>query len=161
LASHFLRDNSDDDDDGNDESDIGDGADARLHPTLADIGGTALGAVFVAIAIAPTDEVPTLASVMSARGLLVVLAASLVISYGIVFAAGFTKQKDRRQQQGILQQPMEETVMSYLVALLASAGMLWFFRRIGQGEPWTVTLSYIIVLGLPAAVGGAAGRLAV
>ena len=35
---------------------------------------------------------------------------SLVISYGIVFEAGFGDQQARREQQGILQHPVTETM---------------------------------------------------
>lgn len=153
LASHFLRDRGD--------GDEGDSSDGRLNATVADLGGTIMGAVFVAMAIAPTDEVPTLASAMSPRWLLTIVAASLVISYAIAFEAGFTNEKRRHAQQGLFQTPFAETVVSYLVALVTAAAMLWFFHRTGTGEPWQLTLNQTIVLGLPAAVGGAAGRLAI
>lgn len=52
-------------------------------------------------------------------------------------------------------------MLSYLVSLLSAAFMLWFFHRLGPNDPWQIWLSYTIVLGLPATVGGAAGRLAV
>ncbi|HUQ40202.1 MAG TPA: TIGR02587 family membrane protein [Acidimicrobiales bacterium] len=131
-----------------------------LEATMADVGATLVGAMFVAFNIAPTDEIPMLSAVMGPYWLLVVMAASLVISYVVVFEAGFSNEEQRHSQTGVLQHPITETVASYLIALLAALAMLWFFQRLG-GLPWDATLEQVVVLGLPAAVGGAAGRLAI
>ncbi len=93
--------------------------------------------------------------------LLALMAASLLISYGIVFESGFADARKCRQQQGIFQRPISETVVAYLVSLLVAGLMLWFFKQFGPDDPWYVWLHYTVVLGLPAAVGGAAGRIAV
>ncbi|NEQ25903.1 MAG: TIGR02587 family membrane protein [Microcoleus sp. SIO2G3] len=132
----------------------------EINATLADIGATLIGATIIAFNIAPTDEVPMLNASASPLWLLVIIAASLVISYGIVFQAGFTTQKKRRQQQGVFQRPLSETVASYLVSLLAAAFMLFFFNRLTIDDPWTLWLSQTVLLGLPASIGGAAGRIA-
>jgi len=132
-----------------------------LINTFADIGSTLIGAMIIAFNIAPTDEVPMLAAAVDGLWLLGVMAASLVISYTIVFAAGFAKQPKRRQQQGLFQRPLSETVMSYLVSLVAACIMLVFFDKLAWSDPWQMWLSHSILLGLPATVGGAAGRLAV
>jgi uncharacterized membrane protein len=39
--------------------------------------------------------------------------------------------------------------------------MLWFFQKLTFSDPWTMWLDHILVLGLPASIGGAAGRLAI
>ena len=132
-----------------------------LGGTLADLGATLIGAVFVAFNIAPTDEIAMLAAAASPASLLAVMAASLLISYGIVFQAGFGDQKARRQQQGVLQHPATETVTAYLVALACAAGMLLFFRNVETRDSWPTLVEHTVLLGLPAAVGGAAGRLAI
>lgn len=100
-----------------------------------------------------------LAAGVSPPWLLVMIAASLLISYGIVFQAGFVNQAKRRQQQGIFQRPLSETIAAYLISLLAAMLMLCFFQQLTFEDPWSTWLSYTIVLGLPATVGGAAGRL--
>lgn len=132
----------------------------KLNATLADIGATLIGAMIIAFNIAPTDEVPMLNASVSPPWLLAIMATSLLISYGIVFAAGFTTQKQRRQQQGLFQRPISETVVCYLVSLFAAALMLLFFHKLSFDDPWTLWLSYTLILGLPATIGGAAGRLA-
>jgi putative integral membrane protein (TIGR02587 family) len=132
-----------------------------INPTVADIGATLIGAMIIAFNIAPTDEIPMLAAAISPPWQLGIIAASLLISYGIVFVAGFTYQAKRQQQQGIFQRPLSETVMAYLVSLAASAFMMFFFHKLSFDDPWSIWLSYTLVLGLPATIGGAAGRLAV
>lgn len=134
--------------------------DTTLNATLSDIGATLIGATIIAFNIAPTDEVPMLNASASPPWLLAIIAASLLISYGIVFQAGFTTQNKRRQQQGLFQRPISETVFCYLVSLSAAAFMLLFFNRLSFNDPWTLWLSNTLILGLPATVGGAAGRLA-
>lgn len=131
-----------------------------LYATFADLGATLIGAIVIAFNIAPTDEVPMLAAI-SPPWLLSLMAASLVISYAIVFQAGFSDQQKRRQQKGIFQRPLSETTISYLVSLLASGLMLFFFQKVTFADPWMMWLEHTLILGLPATIGGAAGRLAI
>jgi putative integral membrane protein (TIGR02587 family) len=132
----------------------------RTRQTFASIGATLVGAIIIAFNIAPTDEVSMLAAAVTAPWLVALISASLLISYCIVFVAGFTARQNRHQYQGIFQHPISETLMSYLVSLLAAAFMLWLFHRLNFTHPWTVWLKQSIILGLPATIGGAAGRLA-
>ena len=164
LARHFLQRSRDagDDEGEDDDSTTAEATTDRtgLHNTVADIGATVIGAVFVAFNIAPTDEIPMLAAATSPTWMLAMVAASLFVSYCIVFEAGFSSQAKRRQQRGVLQHPLTETVVCYLVSLLAAAFMLWLFQNLDLASPWTMSLQHIVLLGLPACVGGAAGRLA-
>ena len=163
LARHFLSKGRTESDDGDGEADADGGADAdgrSIHPTVVDIGATLLGAVFVAFNIAPTDEVPMIAAAMSPMWLAALVLATLVLSYCIVFEAGFSDQQRRRKDEGIGQDPFTETMVCYLLSLVASASMLLFFDRIRLDQPPMDLLSQIVVLGLPAAIGGAAGRIA-
>jgi putative integral membrane protein (TIGR02587 family) len=134
---------------------------SRYNATLADIGATLIGTIIIAFNIAPTDEVPMLVAAASPPWLIAIVLASLLISYSIVFMAGFTTQQRRIQQQGPFQHPVTETLVSYLISLLAAALMLWFFHRLSFADPWTSWLENTVILGLPATIGGAAGRLAV
>lgn len=132
-----------------------------LNATLADISATLMGAIVIGFNVSPTDEIRVLAAAVSAPWLLGIIAASLLISYGIVFQAGFSNQLKRRQQQGLFQSPLSETVMSYLVSLFAAVIMLWFFERLTLNDLWSMWLEQTLLLGLPTTIGGAAGRLAV
>lgn len=129
--------------------------------TLRDIGATLVGAIIIASNIAPTDEISMLEAAVTPPWLLVLLVTSLVLSYCIVFVAGFASQEKRRQQKGLFQSPMTETVITYLVSLLIAMLMLWFFHRLGLRDPWTLWFKETLILGLPATIGGAAGRLAI
>jgi putative integral membrane protein (TIGR02587 family) len=133
----------------------------RLSATLADLDATLIGSLIIGFNIAPTEEITILATSIPPPWLLLIVVASLLISYTIVFASGFTNQTERRQQQGLFQRPLSETLISYLVSLLASALMLWFFQQLSWENPWQEWLSDTLVLGLPAAIGGAAGRIVI
>lgn len=127
--------------------------------TLGDLGATAVGAAFIVLSIAPTDEIPMLASSIRPAWLLIMMAASLLASYAIVFVAGFARQDRRHRQAGVLQKPITETVIAYLIGLLVSAALLTLFQR--GGDPASDLLTRTVVLGFPAAIGGAVGRLAI
>lgn len=180
FARHFLRrsrtddgddegggadgddqENGEDQDDGNAQPGGEDETEPTINATVADVGATLIGAVFISFNIAPTDEVPMIGAALSTPRLLALMAASLVISYVIVFEAGFSNEKQRREQTGILQRPITETAASYLLALCVAGFLLWFFQRTTGNQPPAFILTQVVVLGLPAAVGGAAGRLVV
>lgn len=163
VARHFLWGNQTDSDDSDDDAGAPSvpGADDtdRVGGTVADLGAATIGAVFVALGIAPTDEITVIASAMTPAWLIVVVAASLVASYAIVFVADFTSQDRRHAHRGIFQRPITETVVCYLLALVSALVLLWLFQR--GLDPWNDVLTRVIILGFPAAIGGAAGRLAV
>lgn len=133
----------------------------NLNETLSDIGVTLIGAIFIAFNIAPTEEVPMLSSSVSGPWLIAMIGASLLVSYGIVFQASFANQPRRRRQRGLFQNPLSETVISYLISLIAAGLMLGFFEQIEMGDPLAVWLPQTLILGLPASIGGAAGRLVI
>lgn len=166
LARSYLqgsRDGADEDsDDGQDDEQDDDGREeGRLHQTAADLGATAIGAMLLAFNIAPTDEIPMLSSPISAGWLVALVGASLALTYAIVFAADFRGTAERRRHRGPLQTPLAETTVAYVVALAVSALLLLFFQRLEPGSPPAAWISNVVVLGFPAAIGGAAGRLAV
>ncbi|MGF1500038.1 MAG: TIGR02587 family membrane protein [Elainellaceae cyanobacterium] len=153
LANQFLS--------GDPDGGMGEEPADNLNETLTDIGVTLIGALIIAFSIAPTEEISTLAAAVSGGWLLGIIAVSLVVSYGIVFAASFPNQYKRQQQRGLFQDPLSETILSYLVSLAAAALMLGFFQQLSLDDPWSMWLHYTLLLGLPASVGGAAGRLAI
>jgi putative integral membrane protein (TIGR02587 family) len=161
LANQFLKDAPDESEERSNNRKQSSKPNKQIDGTLADVGATSIGGIIVAFSIAPTDEVPMLATSTSGPWLLVLIFASLLISYAIVFAANFSNQGKRQKQEGIFQDPFSETVISYLVSLIVTALMLYFFDRLNFSDPWSIWLRYTLILGLPTTVGGAAGRLAV
>lgn len=128
-----------------------------LRGSLADLAATAVGAAFIGLSIAPTDEVPMLSSAMGPAWLVFLVFATLAISYIVVFVAGFSGQDRRRRHRGVFDRPLTETLITYLVALAVAAVLLLLFQR---GGPPDDLLARVVVLGLPASIGGAVGRLA-
>ncbi|NEP19371.1 MAG: TIGR02587 family membrane protein [Leptolyngbya sp. SIO4C1] len=162
LANQFLRENEDSTSDPTGKPSLSQRffPEGNLNETVADIGATLIGATIIAFSIAPTDEVMMLVSAVDGPWLLLTVVISLILSYSIVFQANFTRQGQRQLQKGLFQSPLSETVISYLVSLLAAALMLGFFRQISLATPWDLAFRHILILGLPATIGGAAGRLA-
>ncbi len=143
------------------EKGVEDEAVSGWQAVALDLGAAFGGALFLCLNIAPTEEVPMLATEVPTLYLPVLIGASLLVTYAIVFAAGFGGEERRLATVGPFQRPITETVAAYAVALLTCAGVLGLF---GQIEPDTdpyVAYAQVLILGLPAAIGGAAGRLAV
>jgi uncharacterized membrane protein len=92
--------------------------------------------------------------------LLLLVGASLALSYLIVFASYFVATEAREEHRGGLSNPLVETAMAYVISLFMAAGMLWVYQLLAIGDPADRWVSYAVVLALPASVGGAAGRLA-
>lgn len=133
----------------------------NLNETITDISATLLGAIVIAFSIAPTDEVTTLVAAVHGPWLLAVVVVSLLLSYSIVFQANFTRQGQRQKQEGLFQGPLSETVFSYLLSLMMSGLMLGFFQKIDPAGPLEIAFRQVLILGLPATIGGAAGRLVI
>ncbi|MGE3268288.1 MAG: TIGR02587 family membrane protein [Chloroflexota bacterium] len=125
-----------------------------------DVGATAIGAVFIAASIAPTEEVPMLAARMDALHLLGLIGLSLVAGYLTVFASGFDPAA-KRDRGHLFQHPATETALAYLISLIVSFGVLLLSHQVGEGDPAGFVLAQTLVLGLPAMIGGAAGRIAI
>lgn len=126
---------------------------------LSDAGATSLGAIFLAFSVAPTDEVSLLAVELTPRHQIALIGLSLLLSYMIVFVSGFSARSHK--QPGPFQLPITETAFSYSLALVVAFAALLLFDRVELSDPPEHILALVIVLGLPASVGGAAGRLAV
>lgn len=117
------------------------------------------GAVFLAFNIAPTDEVPAIAMQQASPWLAVLLVLiSLLVLHGFVYGVGFRGGHGVRPGRRPLGELLGLTLPGYLIALLASAYVLWTFGRL-EGLGFGAMLHVVLVLGLPASVGAAAARL--
>jgi len=130
------------------------------HALFNDLGATAIGAGFIASNVAPTEEIPMLAARMEYWHLLALIGLTLLTGYIIVFASGFDPSA-KRDREHLFQHPVTETILSYLVSVVVAFGVLALMKQIGAGDPPAFVLTETLVLGLPAMVGGAAGRIAV
>jgi putative integral membrane protein (TIGR02587 family) len=129
----------------------------QLHADLVDVGATVVGSTIFALNIAPTEEVLLIAARLGPVQLLALLAATVALCYVILYASGFENQPVH--VQGVFQSAWAETLMTVAVSLLAGLGLMLL---IGQREIMSdhaPIVAATVVLGLPATVGGAAGRL--
>ena len=123
------------------------------------------GALTFALNVAPTDEVRIIGAEADAGLLLATVAATLVISLGIVFVVdlpggrGGGSLLDARGG-GPLDTPLGETIAAYGIALVVSFVLLWAFDLVG-GLGLQAVVGHVVMLGTLAAFGSAAARLLV
>ena len=129
----------------------------QLRQDLVDIGATVSGALLFAYNVAPTEEIILIATRMPAWHHLILMAASLALCYMILFAAGF--QEREVYVPSLFQHPWVETVIAYAIALLVALGLLYLVGVREAMSHTAVAAKCTVTLGLPAVVGGAAGRL--
>jgi len=115
------------------------------------------GAILIGGNVAPTEEVIVLAVGATPGHILAMALASLLLSIVVVYFSDF-KGTDNKHLDDFWFWFVLDTSVSYLVALAASAFMLWFFGRFEQVSFW-VGFSQVIVLGVLSSLGASAGRL--
>lgn len=142
-----------DDDAGYDEQPARDKPPDIAHQTALAL----CGAVIVALNIAPTDEIPEIAAAVDSWRLLGLVLLSLALGTGILFFTNFVGTARRREPLG-LRAIGSGAALTYVTALAASAGLLWFFGRF-DGRDLLFCLAQMVVLGLAATLGASAGRL--
>ena len=126
---------------------------------VADLAIAAAGALVFALNIAPTAEPVLLAAELGEVQLALLVVASLVLPYAIVFFAEFGGRDQRVAHDGATQGPLIETILAYAVALGISAALLVLFGRIDAIDG--TALAQVVVLAFPASIGSALGRLIV
>lgn len=118
------------------------------------------GALLFALNVAPTEEPVLLGIEAEWWLLLLVVAASLAMTLGIVFYADFRGGREPGHDGGVLDHPISETLVAYSISLLVALLLLWSFGRT-DGMAASVIAGEAIMLGFIASFGGAAGRLLV
>jgi putative integral membrane protein (TIGR02587 family) len=118
----------------------------------------AVGALFLALNVAPTEEVVQISAMMTGWHALAVLATSLAIMHAFVYAVEFRGQAARHPEIGVWGEFLRVTVAAYALVLLICLYALWSFGR-SDGLALGELLMHAVVLGFPAAIGAAAARL--
>ena len=118
----------------------------------------AAGALFLAFNVAPTEEMMLIAHQMSVRHSIALALVSLLIMHAFVYALEFHGTRSIPPETRFWSVFLRYTIVGYAVALLMSLYILWTFGRT-DGLAFTQTVSILIVLGFPSAVGVAAARL--
>ena len=119
----------------------------------------ACGAVLFAANIGATEEIPIIASELSSPRLLAVAFVSIGLGAVTLFFSDFVGAGRYARTEG-WRDIAGGAVMTYGVALAASALMLWFFGRF-EGHAPVLIVGQTVVLGLAAVIGASAGRLLV
>jgi putative integral membrane protein (TIGR02587 family) len=128
----------------------------RDHEPWRHLALAACGALLFASNVAPTEEIVVLAAELSLGALLGLAGLSIAIGAVILHYSDFTAST-RGPEAGIMA-AMRSTSQSYAVALLVSAGLLWFYGRFTD-ESAAAMCAQTIVLGFAAMLGASAGRL--
>ena len=132
--------------------------------TLGKLFVAAGAALLFALNVAPTQELLVIAVEADWWLMLLTMAASVLATLGIVFHADFRGGRGRRPHGEWRSRPLEvpigETLAAYAVSLLVAALLIWAFGWT-SGMPLDINLRQVVVLGVVASIGAAAGRLLV
>lgn len=118
----------------------------------------AVGALFLNLNVAPTEEMILLSYKMAPEHALIIIVISLVVMHGFVYALSFKGSHDLAEGTPSWHALVRFTLPGYLIACSISAYCLWTFHRtddIGS----TQILMAVIILSFPGAIGAAAARL--
>jgi len=163
IANHLLpRDASRFDPDAGDASALRMRTERLASRTVFfELAASVAGALFLCLSIVPIADLGAITMAVPFENLPWVMFLSLSVSYSVVFAAGFTGERERHAQAGPLQHPFAETVNAYLAALVVSLAALWLFGRISLDSSPLEIYMKTVLLAFPASMAAAAGRLAV
>lgn len=115
------------------------------------------GALFLALNMAPTEEMILIAYRMSAFHVAALMLASLLVMHAIVYQVGFAGQEAHDRPFAAF---VHYTLAGYGLVLLTSLYVLWVFGRT-QGHGLAEIVDAVVVLSFPGAIGAAAARLLV
>ncbi|QCR22361.1 TIGR02587 family membrane protein [Pontibacter sp. SGAir0037] len=137
-------------DSGNEEKENRKGMQAMLSLALC-------GAILVGGNVAPTEEIVMLAMEARPVEMLAMVLCSLLLSSVVVYFSDF-RGSAREAPRDMAFFVTLDACLSYLVALLSSAFVLWFFGRF-ESVSFEVAFAQCVVLGFIASLGASAGRL--
>lgn len=117
-----------------------------------------VGAVFLSMTLAATEEMVLIAYQMTVRHTIALVLITLVIMHGFVHAIKHLRGETVKPDESFFSIFARYTAVGYAIALLVSAFILWTFGRMdGTGAEEIVKAT--VVLGFPAALGASAARL--
>jgi putative integral membrane protein (TIGR02587 family) len=118
----------------------------------------AVGALFLSLNLAPTEEMILLAHKMTAWHALALLTLSIFLMHGFVYALAFRGSHSLEEGTPGWHAFIRFTLPGYVVALAVSLYALWTFGRLDDLGSAQAILT-VVVLSFPAAIGAAAARL--
>lgn len=115
------------------------------------------GALFLALNLAPTEEMQLVAYRIGPEMALAVMGLSMLLLHIFVFEVGFAGQEEQETPLGAL---LHFTVPGYAICLLSSMGILALLGM-NDAHGAGAVMANTVVLAFPASLGAAAARLLV
>lgn len=119
-----------------------------------------IGALFVALNVAPTEEMLLIAFQITPWQALALAVASLGILHALLFWIDFPGRDARRGERGFWSVFVRDSLPGYGLCVLASLALLWSFGRT-DGVALTELTEFVVVLAFPAALGAGLAQLVV
>lgn len=119
----------------------------------------AVGAVFLSMSVAPTEEMNLISYQMTDWHTIALAVVTLLLMHAFVYAVEFRgHEKVISPDKPFLSVFLRFTVVGYAIVLLISFYILWTFGSLDD-MAFAEKLKATIVLGFPAAIGASASRL--
>ena len=115
------------------------------------------GALFLALNMAPTEEMILIAYRMSPFHVAALVVVSIGLMHAIVYKVGFAGQEEHDRPLSAF---VHFTLAGYGLVLLTSLYVVWVFGRT-EGHGLAEIVDAMVVLSFPGALGAAAARLLV
>ncbi|GGD38172.1 TIGR02587 family membrane protein [Aureimonas glaciei] len=138
----------------------GDQAGATRKGYAAELFLMLAGALFMALNVAPTEEMLLIAVSMTPGRTMGLMALSVILLHLFVYTVGFAGQEERAEGVGFWRTFLHFTVAGYGLVLVASCYVLWTFGSLDGGS-LSLAATTSVVLGFPAALGAGIARLVV
>lgn len=118
----------------------------------------AVGALFLSLNVAPTEEMIVIAYKMTHWHALVLMMLSIALMHGFVYAVSFEGGHELSPDTPWWHAFVRFTMPGFVIALSISLYVLWSFERVDDTSAVNILIS-VIVLAFPASLGAAAARL--
>lgn len=117
-----------------------------------------VGAIFLAMSPAPTQEMYLIAYKMSEWQIVLLALLSILTMHAFVYTVGFEGEEEIDDKSSFWLVFLRFSIVGYAISLLISLYLLWTFGSL-DGMSLKEIIEITIVLGFPAALGAAASRV--
>lgn len=117
-----------------------------------------VGALFLSVNIAPTEEVVLIATMMNPWQEIALVVSTLALMHAFVYELEFRGGHSPEPGAGFVSIFFRYTATGYVLVMAVSFYILWTFGRT-DGTGLSETLSAVVVLSFPGALGAAVARL--
>lgn len=119
-----------------------------------------IGALFVALNVAPTEEMTLIAFQISPWQAVLLAVVSLAALHALLFWVDFPGRDQRRGDSGFWSILVRYSLTGYALCALASLLLLWTFGRT-DGASIPALTEFVVVLAFPAALGAGLAHLVI